>query len=235
MIEACQQRSYCWLAPGTWTDARGAGAAVGSPPGYSNHQYELTEPVSHSGSPELHGDAHAVAGAGMHRNPSILQTAMSSGGSTPGGSRTPRAMGGPNALRGPSLNPVRSPLASPSMIGSPIGSASPLSAGYRPGQDVKTDDYDLMMRGPAAPQLGPSPPTLSPPIRNPRRISPQPNNRVHSPMSPLSLDGIANASPLVSGVIEEPRSPPRPKRDEGPPQLGQLSFLDDDPTDNDRM
>jgi hypothetical protein len=199
MIEACQQRSYCWLAPQTWTDSRGL-QGPGSPPGYSNHQYELTEPVN--GTLEL----DATSAAGMHRNPSILHTALnaSTTSNSSRGSSTPRALASPHITRGPSLNPLRSPLASPSLMGSPLGSALASPA------DTKTD-YDLMMRTPQA--LGPPPP------RNTRRVSPAPVSRVASPMSPLSLNGIANTPPMFSDDGGERRL-----IDEGPPQLSELPF-----------
>jgi len=47
MIEACQERSYCWVAPKTWADLKT------TPPAYSNHQYELDDP--HSIPTELEG------------------------------------------------------------------------------------------------------------------------------------------------------------------------------------
>ena len=233
MIEACQQRSYCWLAPQTWTDSRGATGLAGSPPGYSNHQYELTEPVSGHATPDL--DATAGAGIGMHRNPSILQTSLhsSSGASSSGGSRTPRGLATPaSGLRGPSLNPMRSPLASPNGLTSPVSAASPLSNGYSPSLDQK-GDYDLMMRSQSQRDVHAQPSNLSLPLRNPRRISPGlPANGAGSPMSPLSLDGVANSSPMLHGHGENSPSelPAREarRRDEGPPQLGQFSFLSDD-------
>jgi hypothetical protein len=195
MIEASQQRSYCWFAPQTWTDSRGH-QGPGAPPGYSNHQYELTDPVNSSHSLELEAPVSTV----MHRNPSILQTAMNFSTSTSSrGLSTPRALASQNSIRGPSLSPVRGPLASPSLMGSPLGSAltSP---------DAKAD-YDLMMR---------APPLLAPPARNPRRVSPAPVNRVSSPMSPLVLDGISHEPPMLhSSEI---------RIDDGPPQLGELPF-----------
>jgi hypothetical protein len=226
MIEACQQRSYCWVAPQTWGDVRG-GQAAQSPPGYSNHQYELTEPVSHQPSPEL----AATAVAGMHRNPSILHTAMnaSTTSASSRGSGTPRAMASSGALRVPALGPVRSPLASPSLMGSPLGSALASPA------DTKTD-YELMMR-PTPPSIASS---LVPPMRNPRRVSPAPAHRVTSPMSPFSLDGIANTPPMAPVTHDLADSPPmlpvqngsaeRPARrvDSRPPQLGELNFGQED-------
>jgi hypothetical protein len=237
MIEACQQRSYCWLASQTWTDARVPPGGAASPPGYSNHQYELTESVSVDSSP----DSEATSGApGMHRNPSILQTAMNSAGtsSSPVGSRTQRGLGSPNVLRGPSLNPMRSPLASPSVMTNPlvgsspvIGSASPLSSGSRSNTDDKADYDDHMMRAPSQQSPMQSPPSLALPNRNARRISPASSNRVASPMSPmspLSLDGVANSSLRLGEVATEETRREHHRRDEGPPQLAQFSFTDDD-------
>jgi hypothetical protein len=60
MIEACQERSYCWTTPSTWGDTKL------TPPAYSNHQYELSE---HSTPTEL--DGRVVA-----RSRSVLQTSM---------------------------------------------------------------------------------------------------------------------------------------------------------------
>lgn len=67
MIDACQQRSYCWQAPQTW----GENGSALSPPGYSNHQYELSDPPT---SPlELDGRA-------LNRNRSLMSMSDSSGG-----------------------------------------------------------------------------------------------------------------------------------------------------------
>lgn len=234
MIEACQQRSYCWVAPQTWSEPRATSGVPASPPGYSNHQYELTEPANS----QVSSDYEATAGAsGMHRNPSILQTALHSSTSTlnPVASRTPRGHASPlaspgSALRGPSLNPMRSPLASPSVISSPGSSGSPLSNGYSPNLDHKSES-DLKVRPSASrDNVRSRPPTLFPPNRDARRISPElPAHRVaNSPMSPLSLDGIASLpSPVLNSdqriardlAVQEAR-----RRGEGPPQLGELSF-----------
>jgi hypothetical protein len=47
-------------------------------------------------------------------------------------------------------------------------------------------------------------------------------------MSPLSLDGVANASPLVHQSSREELRRETRRRDEGPPQLGEFSFTSDD-------
>jgi hypothetical protein len=62
MIEACQENSFCWLAPQTW------GENKLTPPAYSNHQYELGE----HGTPPTELDGRVV-----HRNGSVLQTSLS--------------------------------------------------------------------------------------------------------------------------------------------------------------
>jgi hypothetical protein len=88
MIDACQQRSYCWQAPRTWGEN---GSALG-PPGYSNHQYELSDPSS---SPmELDGRA-------LHRNRSTLSMGDSVG------MRSPTST---NSMRSPTSSQMPSPL-----------------------------------------------------------------------------------------------------------------------------
>lgn len=66
MIDACQQRSYCWQAPQTW----GENGSALSPPGYSNHQYEVNEAPN---SP-IELDSRA-----LHRNRSLSSMNGSSG------------------------------------------------------------------------------------------------------------------------------------------------------------
>ncbi|TID22708.1 hypothetical protein E6O75_ATG01882 [Venturia nashicola] len=66
MIDACQQRSYCWQAPLMW----GENGSAHSPPGYSNHQYELSEPPA---SP-IELDSRS-----LQRNRSLISTNDSSG------------------------------------------------------------------------------------------------------------------------------------------------------------
>ncbi|KIW01518.1 uncharacterized protein PV09_06996 [Verruconis gallopava] len=198
MIEACQQRSYCWTAPQTWTDSTRRHSGPGAPPGYSNHQYELTEPMNNTPEPEAHSSMS------MHRNPSILQTAINASTVTNSSraSSTSRGLLSPESTRGPSLHPVRSPLASPSLISSPLGSAL---VGF---PDEKSD-YELSVEQES--------PMLVPPTRNPRRVSPGPLDRGSAPMSPLTLDAVTSTTPPMS-------SPVLVDRDDRPPQLGELSF-----------
>jgi hypothetical protein len=102
MIEACQQRSYCWQAPQTW----GENGSTLSPPGYSNHQYELSDPQS---SPmELDGRA-------LNRNRSLLSIGDSSGG-----------MRSPTSTNSMMRSPVNSQMPSPmsSQVSSPRLTAS---------------------------------------------------------------------------------------------------------------
>lgn len=60
MIEACQENSFCWLAPQMWAETKL------TPPAYSNHQYELGE----------QGPPTELDGRIVHRNGSVLQTTL---------------------------------------------------------------------------------------------------------------------------------------------------------------
>ncbi|QDS68784.1 hypothetical protein FKW77_005697 [Venturia effusa] len=123
MIDACQQRSYCWQAPKTW----GENGSAHSPPGYSNHQYELSEPSS---SP-IELDSRT-----LQRNRSLLSTDSS------------RGMRGPTAtslLRRPTINsqqlsPMNSQASSPGLPPSRSGTLRVTPVLMRqPSRDLKPE------------------------------------------------------------------------------------------------
>ncbi|KAE9964171.1 hypothetical protein BLS_002128 [Venturia inaequalis] len=124
MIDACQQRSYCWQAPQTWGENRSAL----SPPGYSNHQYELNEPPS---SP-IELDSRA-----LNRNRSMMSM-----NSIPGGmrSRSPSSL-----LRSPTVtvqlpSPMEGQVSSPGLPPSRNGTlrVTPVLMGQS-GRDLKPE------------------------------------------------------------------------------------------------
>lgn len=123
MIDACQQRSYCWHAPQTWQN----GSAL-SPPGYSNHQYELGEqPTS-----PIELDSRA-----LNRNRSLMSMNNSSGGIT-----SPTS---PTLLRSPTINsqlesPMNGQVSSPRLTSLRGGTLrlTPILMGQQ-GRDLKPE------------------------------------------------------------------------------------------------
>lgn len=124
MIDACQQRSYCWQAPQSW----GENGSALSPPGYSNHQYELSEPAT---SP-IELDSRT-----LQRNRSLISMNDSAGGV-----RSPMS---PGLLRSPTISnqlprPINGEVSSPRLAPSRSGTLrlTPVLMGQA-GRDLKPD------------------------------------------------------------------------------------------------
>jgi hypothetical protein len=121
MIDACQQRSYCWQAPQSWGEGRSAG-----PPGYSNHQYELSDPQP---------VPMELDGRGVHRNMGLLGLGSQVSGLRSPLSASSRRSPSESQISSQTTSPVASPRLNPArggtlrvtpvLMGLPVGELKP--------------------------------------------------------------------------------------------------------------
>ncbi|KAF2402973.1 hypothetical protein EJ06DRAFT_472442 [Trichodelitschia bisporula] len=95
MIEACQQRSYCWRAPAAWARAQRGGGGVPengevlTPPAYENHQYERVAGMGPSPPTTTEGPANGTGVSAAPARTGPVRTQQRGFGRSPGAPPSP--------------------------------------------------------------------------------------------------------------------------------------------------